>query len=274
MTIGSHRDAAPGRERANAARGAWPGVPRFHVDVAIPRDRPGSSFELPEAAANHALRVLRLGKGDAVALFDGTGGEHRATIVLAGRHAATVRLLGFDPVEREAPVPVTLVMSLIAADPMDFALRKAVELGVHAVLPVIAARSQGRLTGDRAVRRVAHWRAIAVAACEQCGRNRVPPVEAPVQLATWLAEFDGGPGTAAVLAPGAERSLASLAASAPPKFLLVGPEGGFTDDEEALAERLGVVPVHLGGRVLRAETAALAALATVNAIAGDARQDA
>jgi 16S rRNA (uracil1498-N3)-methyltransferase len=269
-----HAPSMTDNGHAGPARIAWTGVPRFHIDATIPRDRPGASFELPEAAANHALRVLRLGTGDAVALFDGTGGEHRGTIVVAGRHAATVRLLEFDPVEREAPVPVTLVMSLISADPMDFALRKAVELGVHAVLPVMAARSQGRLTDERAVRRVAHWRAIAVAACEQCGRNRVPSVEAPVQLATWLADFEGEPGTAAVLAPGAARSLASLAASAPPQFVLVGPEGGFTDDEQALAERLGVVPVHLGSRVLRAETAALTALATVNAIAGDARQDA
>jgi 16S rRNA (uracil1498-N3)-methyltransferase len=139
---------------------------------------------------------------------------------------------------------------------------------------VIAARSQGASTGDRIERRVAHWRAIAVAACEQCGRNRVPPVEVPVPLAAWLARFVGEPGTAAVLAPGAARSLASLAAREPPRQLLVGPEGGFTDDEQSLAARLGILPVHLGLRVLRAETAALAALATLNAVAGDARQDA
>jgi 16S rRNA (uracil1498-N3)-methyltransferase len=264
MTIG--RPVAGGPLQAAA--------PRFHVGAAIPHDRPGSRFPLPEGVATHALRALRLRPGDTVTLFDGTGGEHRATIVCAERHSAAVRLDAFDPVEREAPVATILVMSTIAADPMDFAVRKAVELGVHAVQPVIAARSQGASSGDRVERRVAHWRAIAVAACEQCGRNRVPPVEMPVPLATWLAGFAGRPGTAAVLAPGAVRSLAALAAREPPTHLLVGPEGGFTDDEQSLAARLGILPVHLGRRVLRAETAALAALATLNAVAGDARQDA
>ena len=249
-------------------------MPRFHVAGAIPHDHPGSRFALPECVATHALRVLRLRLGDAVTLFDGTGGEYRATIVSAERHSAAVRLDRFDPVEREAPVATTLVMSVIAADPMDFAVRKAVELGVHAVQPVVAARSQGAPSADRVERRVAHWRAIAVAACEQCGRNRVPPVLAPLPLATWLARFEDEPATAAVLAPGAAGSLASLAARTPPRHLLVGPEGGFTDDEQSLAVRLGIVPVHLGRRILRAETAALAALATLNAVAGDARQDA
>lgn len=249
-------------------------VARFHVDAAIPRDRPGTLLELPENVATHALRVLRLGAGDRIVLFDGHGGEHAAAIVAAGRHGATARLLEFDPVERESPVPTALVMSVIAADPMDFAVRKAVELGVGAVLPVVAARSQGATAGERADRRLAHWRAVAIAACEQCGRNRIPPVAAPVRLATWFAEFDGEPGTAAVLAPGAARSLAALARSAPPKYVLIGPEGGFTDVELAQAVRLGIEPVHLGSRVLRAETAALAALATLNATVGDARQDA
>jgi len=261
-----------GRQVAAVAPQTAP--PRFHVDEPIPRDRSGSSLTLPEGVATHALRVLRLRLGDAVTLFDGTGGEHRATIVSAERHAAAVRLDAFDPVEREAPAATNLVMSVIATDPMDFAVRKAVELGVRAVQPVIAARSQGGASGDRVERRAAHWRAIAVAACEQCGRNRVPPVEMPVPLATWLARFVGAAGTAAVLAPGAARSLAALAAHALPTHLLVGPEGGFTDDEQAHVARLGILPVHLGRRVLRAETAALAALATLNAVAGDARQDA
>lgn len=247
------------------------GAPRFYVDPPISREQSGELFDLPARVATHALRVLRLGVGEVITLFDGTGGEHRAAIVRAGRDAASVCLLGFDPVEREAPSSACLVMAVIAADPMDFAIRKAVELGVRAIVPVVAARSQGALGGER---RVAHWRAIAVSACEQCGRNRIPSIDAPVRFATWLAEFDGDPGTAVALAPDSARSLASLVASAPPKFLLVGPEGGFTSDELALAARLGVVTAHLGRRVLRAETAALAALATVNAIAGDARQDA
>jgi 16S rRNA (uracil1498-N3)-methyltransferase len=273
MTSGSGaRDRNPAGH-AVSALGGRPAPPRFHVGVEIPRDCPHALYELPESAAGHAMRVLRLDVGDVVTLFDGTGGEHRATIVSASRRGATVRLQGFDPVEREAPFATRLVMAVIAADPMDFTVRKSVELGVGAVQPVVAARSQGSLGSDRMERRVAHWRAIAVAACEQCGRNRVPQIEAPVQFATWLAEFEGESGMAAMLDPGATRALASVAAGAPPTHLLVGPEGGFTDDERALAVRHGILPVHLGRRVLRAETAALAALATLNAIAGDARQD-
>jgi 16S rRNA (uracil1498-N3)-methyltransferase len=274
VTLRASDGARASQGSDGSASAGHAGAPRFHVAEPIPRDRPGSRFALPESVSVHALRVLRLRLGEAVTLFDGTGGEHRATIVSAERHSAAVRLDGFDPVEREAPLATTLVMSVIAADPMDFTVRKAVELGVHAVQPVVAARSQGVPGGDRVERRIAHWRAIAVAACEQCGRNRVPPVLAPLLLAAWLAQFGREPGTAAVLAPGAARSLASLAVHEPPRHLLVGPEGGFTDDEQALAVRLGILPAHLGRRVLRAETAALAALATLNAVAGDARQDA
>ena len=249
-------------------------APRFFVPGPIPRDRAAGELALPDAAAVHAVRVLRLGAGDPVTLFDGFGGEHHATIVAVGRRAATVRIERFDPVERELPARVTIVMAVIATDQMDFAVRKSVELGAFAVRTVIAARSQGIPAGERAGRRVAHWRAIATAACEQCGRNRVPAIEPPVPVAEWLRELDDARGAVALLAPDAQVSLATLAARAPPRYVLVGPEGGFTRDEIDGALRAGAVPAHLGRRVLRAETAALAALATFNAMAGDAAQEA
>ncbi len=240
-------------------------APRFFVDRPLPHTPTGRDFELPEAAARHVALALRMRPGDALALFDGTGGEFAATITRIDKRGVAASIDRFDPVERESPHRVTLVQAVIANDPMDWAVRKAVELGVAAVQPVLAARSQGSARGEKSERRLAHWRGIAIAACEQCGRNRVPDVLPVVTLADWL----DGPGAAAgrvlVLAPGASRSLADACAAALPAAVIVGPEGGFTDDELALAARHGVDRVGLGPRVLRAETAAVAALAIVGA---------
>lgn len=230
----------------------------------------GAEGELPAAAAHHATRVLRLAGGDAITLFDGRGGEYAARILQIGKRGARVAIERFRDVEREAGVAVTLAMSVIATDAMDVAVRKAVELGAARIEPVAAGRSQGSAQGERSVRRVEHWRQIARAACEQCGRNRVPPVADVLPLEQWLA---GAGASDLILAPGAALSLAQrLGAPAPTlRAIIVGPEGGFTDAELALSQRQGVTPVHMGTRVLRAETAAIAALATVGAIAGDAR---
>jgi 16S rRNA (uracil1498-N3)-methyltransferase len=206
--------------------------------------------------------------GDRIVLFDGSGGEHRARLAGIDKRSVTVVLEAFDPVEREPSVAVTLAQSVLAGDAMDHAVRRSVELGAAAIVPVIAARSQ-RL-GDREARRQQHWQSIAIAACEQSGRNRVPRVAAPMALAEFVAQQ---PDTAAVAmaAPGGSMSLAAMCASSPPRALLIGPEGGFSDDEVAHARERGVAIVHLGPRVLRADTAALAGLATIAAIAGDAR---
>jgi 16S rRNA (uracil1498-N3)-methyltransferase len=241
-------------------------TPRLFVDVGEVSLAQGASAELPEAAAHHALRVLRLRDGDAVTLFDGTGGEWRATIAAAGRRGATVAIGAHDPVERESPLAATLVVSTLATDAMDYAVRKAVELGAAAILPVVAARSQGGSRGDR---RVEHWRKIVVAACEQCGRNRVPPVELPQPLGAWLATRDvSKPGV--VLAPGGEATLAAVGA-VDAIDVLVGPEGGFDDGEIAAATKAGLRAVSMGPRVMKAETACVAALAALQALRGDLR---
>jgi len=226
----------------------------------------GTAAELPEAAAHHALRVLRLREGDAVTLFDGTGGEWRATIAAAGRRGASVAIEAHDPVERESPLAATLVVSTLATDAMDYAVRKAVEVGVAAIVPVVAARSQGASRGDR---RVDHWRKIAVAACEQCGRNRVPPVELPQPLGAWLAVRDAGR-AGVVLAPGAAATLAVVGA-VDAIDVLVGPEGGFDETEIAAARKAGLRAVSMGPRVMKAETACVAALAALQALRGDLR---
>ncbi len=191
-------------------------------------------------------------------------------LVEAGKRGSTARLERFDAVERESPIEVTLVQSVLAADAMDYAIRKAVELGVTAVTPIVAARSQFSLGGERSEKRLAHWRGVAIAACEQCGRNRVPPIMSPQSLEAWLGTLTSER-PRAIAAPAAETSLAAFAARTPPVAIVIGPEGGFTEAELSLAVDKRIVPVHLGPRVLRAETAGVAALAMLAAVAGDAR---
>jgi 16S rRNA (uracil1498-N3)-methyltransferase len=181
--------------------------PRFFVDAAIAAD---TTIALPAAVAHHATRVLRLVAGDSITLFDGSGGEFAATIASVDRDRVTIDVGAFDAVEREAPIAVTLAQAIIATDPMDWAVRKAIELGVAAIVPIIAARSNLTRSGERIDKRVAHWRQIAIAACEQCGRNRVPPIDAPAPLSQWLAHASKQQ-RIALLAPGAAGSLAAMA---------------------------------------------------------------
>lgn len=246
-------------------------TPRFFLRFVLPRDSVGTTFDLPDDVSLHALRVLRLRVGSPICLFDGQGGEYHATLERADRRGASARIDRFDPVEREWHDAPTLVMALIATDAMDNALRKAVELGVSAIAPVIASRSQGTLAGARAEKRLLHWRSIAIAACEQCGRNRIPSIAEPIGFQDWLRDTHSRAGPAVIAGPGAKQSLASFAAHSPPRTIVIGPEGGFTDDEMAQAVAHGLAPVHLGPRVLRADTAVIAALAIVAALAGDAR---
>jgi len=241
-------------------------APRFFVAPDGATLAPDTEIALPGEVARHAAQVLRLRDGAPIVLFDGTGGEYPATLMLAGREARA-RTQVHRPVERETAVDITLVQALVAADVMDAIVRKAVELGAAAIVPVIAERSQ-RGPAERLEKRVARWRQIAVAACEQCGRNRIPRVDAPRELREWVAD-EADLRAAALLDPRAARSLAAAAAHA--RTVLIGPEGGFTDAEVALCTAAGAQAVHLGTRTLRADTAAIAALATLVNAVGDAR---
>lgn len=227
---------------------------------------PDSDFLLPQAVAHHAERVLRLSIGDALVLFDGEGGECAGTLLTLGRQAAA-RLGPRQPVERESPVQITLVQALASGDKMDWVVQKAVELGAVAIQPVAAERSVLKLSGERAAKRVAHWQQIAVAACEQSGRNRVPAVGDVMSLERYLARPAEGPRF--VLAPGAEGALRHKARPAGPLSVLIGPEGGWSPAELELAARAGCEPLALGPRVLRTETAGLAVLAALQTLWGD-----
>jgi 16S rRNA (uracil1498-N3)-methyltransferase len=225
---------------------------------------------LPDAVAHHALRVLRLAVDDRIVLFTGAGGEFAATIARADKREAVARIDAFDPVERESNFAVTLVQGVAANDAMDHAVRRAVELGAAAVQPVLTTRSARVPDGERGEKRLAHWRQIVVAACEQCGRNRVPEVRDVVTLERWLADRNPA-AMGLVLSPTADVAIAATPRPQHALDMLIGPEGGFTADEIALAQRRGMVAVRMGPRVLRAETAALASLAAINALWGDFR---
>jgi len=240
-----------------------PRAPRFYVDAAL---RAGSSCLLPEASAHHAVHVLRLRAGDEVTLFNGRGGEFAARIAAAERLRMTVDLLQHLAIEREAPLRVTLVQGVSAGEKMDSTVRKAVELGVAAVQPVLATRSVARPRGERAESRREHWQKVAIAACEQCGRNRIPEVRPLVSLADYRAE---GAGAKILLSPLSEMPLSKMGLEGDEFVVAAGPEAGFTAEEEAALAGQGFRPARLGARVLRTETAALAALAALSALRGD-----
>jgi 16S rRNA (uracil1498-N3)-methyltransferase len=245
------------------------GVPRFFSPAPIGADKAGTVIGLDESAAHHATRVLRLAAGDGLTLFDGTGGEFDATLERVDRRGATVRVLRFLPdVERESPLALTLAQGIAANDAMDSAIRRATELGVTSIQPLVTVRSLPLRGGERADKRLLHWRQVAIAACEQCGRNRIPEVALPLPFADWVREWVG---SGILFVPGARESLATIPRRAAPLALLIGPEGGFDPREVAAAQMKGFDAVGLGPRVLRTETAAAAALALVQALWGDLR---
>ena len=239
--------------------------PRIYCELRL---GPGAQFTLAPEAANHVARSLRLKAGDAVTVFDGRGGEYEASIQRIDRGEVDVKTLAFRDIDREPAVEVGLVQGLPEADKIDSIIQKSVELGVAWVQPVICDRSVVRLKGERAARREAHWRRVAIAACEQCGRNRVPEVRALCAFPDWLSRASDA--LRWMLIPGAP-PLAARERPSRPLELLVGPEGGLSDRELDLARTRGFEGVGLGPRILRTETAPLAALATVHTLWGDFR---
>jgi 16S rRNA (uracil1498-N3)-methyltransferase len=248
-------------------------MPRFHCPVPLAS---GDVIELPAGVARH-VQVLRLQPGATITLFRGgadgagaTGGEFDATVTRMGRSDVQVLVGAHHAIEREAPRTVHLLAGITANERMDWLVEKATELGAASFTPLLAERSVLKLKGERGGKKRAHWQAVAVAACEQCGRNRVPVLHDAVSLAEWLAEHpwltreEPEPVTRLVLSlhPGA-RPLREALPSSGAVTLLSGPEGGLTPSEESAALAAGFVPVTLGPRVLRAETAPLAVLAAL-----------
>jgi 16S rRNA (uracil1498-N3)-methyltransferase len=237
-----------------------------------------SQLMLPEGPSTHIARVLRLRAGAALTLFDGRGGEFEATILAVDKHGVRVELGTHRAIEREAPVAVTLLQCVIRAERMDFIVQKATELGVAAIVPVQSRHGVVRLDESAMQRRQRHWQAIATGACEQCGRNRIPELHAPVGFEVACTGEYGAAGAGSqarlLLDPAGTRSLAQTLESPPLKPLtavsvMIGPEGGFGDDEIALAREHGFQICSLGPRVLRAETAPIAALAVIQGLLGD-----
>jgi 16S rRNA (uracil1498-N3)-methyltransferase len=222
------------------------------------------SLSLPAGAARH-VQVLRLQPGDVIRLFNGEGGEFDATVTRMGRSDVDVEVGAHHAVEREAARAVHLLAGITANERMDWLVEKATELGVASITPLVAERSVLKLKGERAEKKLAHWQGVAVAAAEQCGRNRVPTVHPAVTLTEWVKKAPPGERWVLSLSEGTQ-SLAQMQGQAAglamaPVTVLSGPEGGLSPTEEAAALAAGFAPVTLGPRVLRAETAPLAVLA-------------
>jgi len=241
-------------------------VSRLYVDLSL---APSGGCTLPPEASHYLAKVLRLRPGDGLILFNGRDGrDYSARYLGGGARAAEVELLGAGPVEPEPPLAITLVQGISRGERMDLVLQKATELGVSAIQPLFSERSQVQLSGERLLARVQHWRGVVRSAAEQCGRRRLPVLAEPQPLEAWLAS----PRPQAILLdPAAGQSLSAMAAPDRDLQILVGPEGGLSPAERQQAAAAGCRAVRLGPRILRTETAPLAALAIAQALWGDLR---
>ena len=240
-------------------------IPRFYVSDAL---SVGQEFPLPDTTFRHAIQVLRLNVGEPLILFNGTGGEYLAQLTSVSKRAASVTIESHAATDPESPLQLTLVQAIIKPDKMDFALQKAVELGVATIQPLTTQRSVIRIGKEKADKKMQHWEGIMQAACEQSGRTRLPQLHVPRELDDWLEQPVEG--SRLILAPGDFPRINALPLDLPtPVALLIGPEGGFTDDEVEQCIQAGVMPVSLGPRILRAETASITTLALLQHRYGD-----
>ena len=239
-------------------------MPRFLVD-SLPLAT--GELSLPDDVVRH-LQVLRLRTDDSLTLFDGIGGEWSARLVELGRRSARVHVEAFQAVERESPLLLSLAQGVSTGDRMEFTLQKGVELGIAVFQPLVTERAMLKLAGERAERKHERWNDIVRAACEQCGRNRIPEIRPLMTLAAFLAQPRADDAARFILSPAGERRLADYPAPQA-AWLLAGPEGGLSTQEEAAAMAAGWEPLRLGPRVLRTETAALAAAAAMQTLWGD-----
>lgn len=235
-------------------------APRFFVDTPLDKAALGDAIELNDAVRRHWCKALRAKKGDRGVLFDGQGGEYHAILRDLDKNSARVLLAAYDPVCRAPAFAAHIGLAVSRADRMDYAIQKATELGVASVRPLISARSQP-LKYDRDRKKIAHWQSVAIAACEQCGLNRVPKIHEPLSLDAWTKTADADLKLVLTL----NASANPLPAALPKNIaLLIGPEGGLSDDEIACATGRGFAPWTIGDRTLRAETAPVAALSVLN----------
>lgn len=227
------------------------------------------SFELPADAAHHASRVLRLREGNAVQIFDGLGNEcHGVISEMAGKRVVISDITPTNT-NRESPLHITLAQALSSSEKMDWVIQKATELGVTEIQSLATERSVAKLSGERVEKRIEHWQQVAIAACEQCGRNVLPKIHAPLDLMTWLQAMRNNTVSKFIFLPDGSTSLTSQAKPTDKIILLIGAEGGFAPAESQSALLCGFTPIRIGARVLRTETAAIAGLAALQTLWGD-----
>lgn len=241
-------------------------MPRFYCPPPLPAS---GSFDLPPEAAHHAARVLRLREGNHVEIFDGLGNECRGVIADLSGKRVVVGGIAASNVNRESPLQVVLAQALSSSEKMDWVIQKATELGVAEIQPLATERSVARLSAERAEKRLEHWQQIAISACEQCGRNVLPKIHAPLDIMVWLQQMRAATNSKFILLPEGATSLQAQAKPQGSAALLIGAEGGFTQAESDTALRCGFSPIRMGARVLRTETAAIAGLAALQTLWGD-----
>ncbi|MCG5500109.1 16S rRNA (uracil(1498)-N(3))-methyltransferase [Ectothiorhodospira lacustris] len=247
-------------------------IPRCYLDQPL---AVGREISLDERAHRHVVQVLRLRTGAPLILFNGEGGEYTATLTQAERRTSAVRIETHASRETRPVLPITLAQGIAKGDRMDYSLQKATELGVSRIQPVITRRTVGGDDDRRLDKRMAHWRGVIISACEQCGRNDIPELLPPAPLAGWLGGYRAGldanrhGGLGLVLDPRATHGLTDIGDEPASVILLIGPEGGLDENEIGQAIHEGMTPVRLGPRVLRTETAGVAALAVIQALWGD-----
>jgi 16S rRNA (uracil1498-N3)-methyltransferase len=239
---------------------------RVHVDARLDS---GRQLTVEGSAANHIARVLRLRAGDALTLFNGQGGEYGGSIEEIRRDTVLVNVLEHRAIERESPFELALAQGISRGERMDWVVQKATELGVSHIMPVFTERSVVHLDEKQAVRKLQHWRSIAIAACEQSGRNRIPDIAQPVGIYDMLQQRRSPDRTALLLSPHATVRVMDIADAGSGATVLIGPEGGLTEVEQETAIKSGYTPVRLGPRVLRTETAAVCALTLLQQRFGD-----
>ena len=240
---------------------------RIHAPVTLARD---SVVELPASSADHLVRVLRMQVGQTLTLFNGDGRDHAAEITRIDKRGAAVRVTstGVD-VASESPLRITLAQGVARGEKMDWIVQKATELGVHAIVPLITERTEVKLDAERAQRRVAHWQAVVIAACEQSGRAVVPKITPPIKLADWVAGLGDAAGVRLSLDPKSKLVPRTLDLDRLTATLIVGPEGGLAKNDLDLLSQAGFRGLRLGPRVLRTETAGIAAISALQALFGD-----
>ena len=241
-------------------------MPRFYCPPPLPSQ---GVFSLPPDVAHHASRVLRLRTGESVQLFDGEGHEcHGMISDLSGKQVIVADLRQVE-VNRESPLPVMLAQALSSSEKMDWVIQKATELGVTEIQPLATERSVARLSAERAAKRTEHWQQVAISACEQCGRNVLPVIHPPLDIMLWLQQVSAENISKFILLPQGSVSLQSQLKPQGTAILLIGAEGGFSQSESDSALLCGFIPVRLGARVMRTETAAVAGLAALQTLWGD-----